>query len=149
MDQQRHRHDTTRAVNIREHHIELGLLKDGWIDRRLRRNRKIGVVRRTAQRDHARQIFFEKRAQFRDRHGVDLRHRRLVVWRHHLRAILKVGLEAVIVGRIVAGRNNNTGMSPEITNRKAQLRCRTRTVKNICRAPKTRPSGSSKLTKMP
>ena len=56
----------------------------------------------------------------------------LIVRRCDLRAVLPIYLIAVILSRIMARRNDNTGHTAQMAERKRQLRRRAQTLKYIC-----------------
>ena len=54
------------------------------------------------------------------------------MWRNDLRAIVKIDLKPVIMGRIVARSNHGTAACLILPYRKAQLRRRARPFENQC-----------------
>jgi hypothetical protein len=70
---------------------------------------------------------------------------RHVVRRKHLAAVAEAALEAVVVGRVVTGRDDHAGMRAEVTDREAQLRRRAGTDEEIGFAAELRPGARDQL----
>src|SRR5579884_1098437 len=102
MEHERGRGDIAGAVDVGENDLEFGLGKNPVIDDRAGGGDEIGVVGRTFQGDDAGKIFVQKGPELAQLHGVDLGNDAAVVGGDDLRTVLEVGLEAVVVRRIVA-----------------------------------------------
>ena len=107
------------------------------------------VVGQAPESDDFRHVLREELLHGGKRHGVHLGDDAPVVRRCDLRPVGKVGLEAVVVRRIVAGRDDDTRMRLQMAHGEAELRGRARAVENDRLAAQPRPGGSSQLAEVP
>jgi hypothetical protein len=130
MRQQRNRCNAASAVDVGVDNSEPLPFEDAGIEHRLVCHGKICIVRRTSENDDAAEVLRQKRAEFRERHGVDLVDDALVVRRDDLCPVLKIRLESVVVRRVVARGDHHAAMGLQPAHRETELRRRTRRFKN-------------------
>jgi hypothetical protein len=92
---------------------------------------KISVFSGGWYSEHSGEIRLEVRSDIGGAELADFGDNRRVMRREHLAAVAEAALEAIIVGRIMAGRNHDAGMSAEMADRETQLWGRTGTNEEI------------------
>ena len=98
---------------------------------------------------HAGQVLLEVGRDIRRPELADLRDDGDVVGRGHLAAVAEAALEAVVVRRVVAGRDDDAGLGPQMPHREAELRRGTRAGEEVGLATELRPGGGHELGEVP
>ena len=136
-------------MNVRVDRAQAGFAQQHGIDHRLRRHAHVVIIGLAPERHHPGKILGEKLRHGRKRHAVHLVDDGLVVRRRHLATVLEVGLVAVVVRRIVTGRDDHPAMRLIPADGKTQLRGRARALKNGSLAAQLDPGGRSQFAEMP
>ena len=149
MRKQRNRGNAARTMDVSVDDREPLAFEDGRIERRLQRDGEIRIIRRTAKSNDAAQILRQKGAEFRERHSIDLVDDAVVVRRDDLAAVLEIGLEAVVVRRVVARGDHHAAMGLQPAHRETELRGGTRRLENERHASEPGPGRRGQLAEMP
>ena len=145
---QRNGRDASGAVDRRENNVEGVVGKDGRIEDHRGGLAGISIAGLFGDDDHLGQVDFQKIGYILQFDPIDLRNDATGLRLHHLAAVFEIHLEAVVVGRIVAGRDHHPGRGPEVADRVAQLRGRPGTSKDKGQAAEAGPGGGGQFAEV-
>ena len=110
---------------------------------------EVGLLGGGVDGPHAGQVLLEVGGDVRRPELTDLRDDGDVVGRGHLAAVPEAALEAVVVRRVVAGRDDHAGLGSQVPYGEAELGRGTRASEEVGLAAELRPGGGHELGEVP
>jgi hypothetical protein len=115
--QRRHDHHVARAVHVGVDDLRRVTGDDLGVQHDAGETGEVGVFRRGGHGEHAAEVLLEVGSDVGGADLADFGHDGGVVRGQDLAAVAEAALEAVVVGRIAAGRDDDAGMRAEVPDR--------------------------------
>ena len=143
-----HDHDVARPVHVGEDDLGRVPRDDLRIEHHAGEAGEVGVLGRGRDREHAGEVLLEIRRDVGRPELADFGDDGGVMRRQHLTPVAEAALEAVVVRRIMTGRDDDAGMGAEVPYRETELRGRAGAGEEVGLAAELRPGAGDQLGEM-